>query len=216
MPDNWDGFDADTLDIRWQFLRVPLTDRDYSLTARKGFLRLYGGDGLGSRFRQSLIARRLTEMRACIQTTLVFSPEYFKQMAGLILYYDYDNYLYLHITQDEVYGKIVTVLQAENRKYTSPYGIVPVSGNGPVRLRIRVYDGLADFAWSTGAHWESLGEPLDASFLSDEACHEGWFTGTMVGMCCQDLTGSRLPADFDDFMMEEEDNGTDNAFLLGD
>ena len=37
------------------------------------------------------------------------------------------------------------------------------------------------------------------SFLSDEACAEGWFTGTMIGICCQDLTGFGKYADFDWF-----------------
>ena len=39
----------------------------------------------------------------------------------------------------------------------------------------------------------------DVSLLSDEACEEGWFTGTMCGICCQDLTGEGRYADFDWF-----------------
>ena len=46
-----------------------------------------------------------------------------------------------------------------------------------------------------------MGAELDASFLSDEACMEGWFTGAMAGLCCQDLTGNHLAADFDYFIM---------------
>ena len=202
LPDR-DGFDSGRLDIRWQFLRVPLTDHDYSLTVRPGCLRLYGGDGLGSRFKQSLVAQRLTEMRAEISVTLAFEPRYFKQMAGLILYYDYDNYLYLHMTRDEELGRVITLLKAENKRYTYPFGYLPIPGDGPVRLKTTIHDGNAAFAWSAGDGWRSLGEEIDASFLSDEACNEGWFTGTMVGLCCQDLTGSRLPADFDDFEMRE-------------
>ena len=40
--------------------------------------------------------------------------------------------------------------------------------------------------------------------LSDEAGKgEGAnFTGTMLGVCCQDLTGARRPADFDYFRYE--------------
>lgn len=50
-----------------------------------------------------------------------------------------------------------------------------------------------------------MGDELDASFLSDEACNEGWFTGTTAGLCCQDLTGSRLPADFDFLKMNVQE-----------
>ena len=33
-------------------------------------------------------------------------------------------------------------------------------------------------------------------YISDEACKEGWFTGAMVGICCQDLTGAMIESDF--------------------
>ena len=204
LPDK-DDFNSDTLDIRWQFLRVPLTDKDYSLKVRPGYLRLYGGDGLGSRFKQSFLAQRLTEMRAEMETAIEFEPQYFKQMSGLILYYDYDNYLYLHITRDEELGKVVTLLKAENKRYTSPYGYIPVPENCPIRLKITVRDGYAAFAWAADTQWHPMGDELDASFLSDEACNEGWFTGTMAGLCCQDLTGNRLPADFDFFEMNVQE-----------
>ena len=45
-----------------------------------------------------------------------FEPEVFKQMAGLILMYDTDNYLYLHVSYDEDIGKCITLLKAENKK----------------------------------------------------------------------------------------------------
>lgn len=194
-----DDFDSPELAIRWQTLRTPLTARDLSLTARPGHLRLYGGNGLGSRFTQSLIAQRVPENSAVMETCVAFEPRYFKQMAGLILYYDYDNYFYLHLTRDEELGKVITLLQAENKRYTSPGGYVPVPEDKPITLRMTMTDGYVTFQWRTDDAWHTLVENLDASFLSDEACNDGWFTGVMCGVCCQDLTGSRLPADFDYF-----------------
>lgn len=196
-----DDFDEPELDVRWQTLRTPLSEKSLSLTARPGHLRLYGGNGLGSRFEQSLIAQRLTEHSCVMETSVAFEPAYFKQLAGLILYYDCDNYLYLHITRDEELGKVVTLLQAENKRYTSPFGYLPVPVGKPIRLRMTMTDGDVTFAWAADGVWHELPETIDASFLSDEACNEGWFTGTMVGLCCQDLTGSRKHADFDDFRL---------------
>lgn len=196
-----DDFASSQLDIRWQTLRTPLFPRDMSLTACPGHLRLYGGNGLASRFTQSLIAQRVTENSATMETCVAFEPRYFKQMAGLILYYDYDNYFYLHLTRDEDKGKVVTLLRAENKHYTSPGGMVSVPENVPVYLRMTMTNGYVTFAWRTDTAWHTLAEGLDASFLSDEACQEGWFTGVMTGLCCQDLTGSRLPADFSYFEM---------------
>ena len=200
-----DDFNSPALRLPWQFLRVPLTERDYSLTEKSGFLRLYGGNGLGSRFKQSLIAQRLTEVNAVIETSLYFEPRYFKQMAGLILLYDNDNYLYLHVTLDEELGKVITLLKAENKKYASPFGYIPVPEHNPIKLRLVLNHGNVSFSWNTNAEWHSLGPETDASFLSDEACMEGWFTGTMVGLCCQDLTGFHQPADFDYFSMRVQD-----------
>ena len=200
-----DDFNSPVLRLPWQFLRLPLTERDYSLTEKPGFLRLYGGNGLGSRFKQSMIAQRLTEVNAVIETCVYFEPRYFKQMAGLILHYDNDNYLYLHVTRDEELGKVITLLKAENKKYTSPFGYIPVPENNPIKLRLVLNHGFASFSWNTNDEWHSLRPEIDASFLSDEACMEGWFTGTMAGLCCQDLTGFHLPADFDYFSMHVQD-----------
>ena len=51
----------------------------------------------------------------------------------------------------------------------------------------------------TDSDYLPIGETFDCSFLSDEACDEGWFSGAMVGICCQDLTGFGKYADFDWF-----------------
>ena len=194
-------FDKESISQNWQMLRVPLDETDLSLSACPGMLRLYGGNGLGSRFKQSLIAQRLTEHSAQVETSVAFEPAYFKQMAGLILYYDNDNYLYLHLTRDEELGKVITLLKAENKQYTSPFGYLPVPEKVPVQLRMTIRDGYVSFAWAANGEWRELEGTIDASFLSDEACTEGWFTGTMVGLCCQDLTASRQHADFAYFEM---------------
>jgi xylan 1,4-beta-xylosidase len=46
---------------------------------------------------------------------------------------------------------------------------------------------------------------FDASALSDEATAPGApnFAGAFVGMACQDLTGTAMPADFDYFEYRE-------------
>ncbi|MDD3336981.1 MAG: glycoside hydrolase family 43 protein [Eubacteriales bacterium] len=193
-----DEFDRTALDVCWQSLRVPLGPNCLTLAERPGWLRLYGQDGLGSRFTQSLIAQRLTEMNASAETRVVFEPRCFKQMAGLILWYDHDNYLYLHVTYDEELGKVVTLLKAENKRYTTLGGYIPIAEGQPIQLGFTLTDMRAQFFYSVdGAQKSPVGSEVDATFLSDEACTEGWFTGTMVGLCCQDLTGSRLHADFD-------------------
>ena len=195
-----DPFDAESLDSRWLFLRLPLDHTACTLTANPGHLRLYGGEGLGSRFRQSMVLQRVTERNGEIVTSISFEPGVFKQMAGLILWYDNENYIYLHLTYDEQLGKVVTLLTAENKTYAYPAGFIPVEAGQPVRLRMRLQDDDVFCAYAVGdGQWHAIGGAADATALSDEACAEGWFTGTMTGLCCQDLTGARQWADFDFF-----------------
>lgn len=195
-----DDFGAPALSLEYQSLRIPMTEEYLSLTARPGCLRMYGHSGLASKFSQSLIAVRLTEFDMDIRTKLEFEPAVFKQMAGLIVLYDTDNYLYLHLSHDEDCGKCITLLKAENKKYAYLTGYVPIPQGIPVELRAAVKNFFFTFSYRLeGGEWQELAADIDGSFLSDEACAEGWFTGTMTGLCCQDLTGFGQYADFDWF-----------------
>ncbi|RRJ64551.1 glycoside hydrolase family 43 protein [Paenibacillus oralis] len=203
-----DDFDSPQLDIRFQSLRIPLDETFYSLSARKGYLRLYGREGLGSKYRQSLIARRWQAFAFTATTCLEFEPTLFKQMAGLICLYDYQNYYYLHITHHEQVGRCLSILSAINNRYDEPVGYLPLPEDARrVHLRAAVNHGRLQFAYSASGEEEfiSIGPSFDASTLSDEACQEGWFTGAFVGICCQDLTGFGKAADFDYFEYREDE-----------
>lgn len=200
---NWDDFTAPVLDPDYQSLRIPMTEHYLSLTERPGYLRMYGRSGLSSKFSQTLIAKRLTEYDMDISTKLEFEPEVFKQMAGLILMYDTDNYLYLHVSRDEDCGKCITLLKAENKKYEYLTDYLPIYSGLPIYLKAAMRNGYITFSYRLeGGEWQVLAENVDGSFMSDEACTEGWFTGAMAGICCQDLTGFGKYADFDWFEMK--------------
>ena len=59
--------------------------------------------------------------------------------------------------------------------------------------------------------WTWLPELFDASLLSDEATLPGLpnFTGTFVGMACQDMAGTGRPADFRYFHYVEASGAPD-------
>lgn len=195
-----DDFDAPALHLEYQSLRIPMGERYLSLTQRPGWLRMYGRSGLASRFSQSLIARRVTEYHMDAETCVDFEPEVFKQMAGLILLYDTDNYLYLHLSHDEDVGKCITLLKAENRKYEYLTDYIPLETSRDVVLSLSLRGTQVQFSYGfRGEGQQAIGPCVNAGFLSDEACREGWFTGAMVGICCQDLTGFGKHADFDWF-----------------
>ena len=195
-----DDFNEPELNLDYQSLRVPMDNYHISLTERPGYLRMYGRSGLASKFAQTLIARRLTEYHMEASACMEFEPEVFKQMAGLILMYDTDNYLYLHVSHDEDVGKCITLLKAENKKYEYLTDYLPLSPEKPVYLKLAIGGCRAQFFYGyQEGKWEKAGPLVNAGFLSDEGCLEGCFTGTMIGICCQDLTGFGKAADFDWF-----------------
>ncbi|MCR5716800.1 MAG: glycoside hydrolase family 43 protein [Lachnospiraceae bacterium] len=204
-----DDFDSAALDLDYQSLRIPMGDTYCSLRARPGWLRMYGRSGLSSLFSQSLIARRMTSYRMEAETLLSFAPTSFKQMAGLILLYDTENYLYLHVSFDEDLGRCLQLLKYENKVVT--YLTEPLTlPEGDVVLHVAMRDGDAQFSYRVCAAPQGgelpltlIGPRIDASFLSDEACLQGWFSGAMIGLCAQDLTGAGIYADFDYFEVKD-------------
>lgn len=199
-----DDFSEKTLHRDYQSLRIPMDEHYISLSVRPGWLRMYGHSGLASKFSQTLIARRMTEYRMEASTCMEFEPEVFKQMAGMIFLYDTDNYLYLHVSWDEDVGKCITLLKAENKKYEYLTEYLPLKEDAAVYLKMKIEGHQVQFFYGySEEERREIGPLVNAGFLSDEACEEGWFTGAMIGICCQDLTGFGRYADFDYFEVRE-------------
>ncbi|MEG3165274.1 glycoside hydrolase family 43 protein [Sphingomonas sp. PB2P19] len=201
-------FDAATLPDAFQWLRTPYPAQLFSLTARPGHLRLYGRETIGSHFTQALIARRQQAFRFTAETRVDFEPRHFQQAAGLVCYYNSTKFHYLHVTVDDDGVRQLQVLSAipvaEGSSLLSPP--VPI-GPGPIALRAVVDHEVLRFAYRSDAKdWCWLPETFDSSILSDEATLPGLpnFTGSFVGMACQDLSGAGLPADFAYFRYEEQ------------
>jgi xylan 1,4-beta-xylosidase len=204
-----EDFDAQTLPVDFQWLRTPDADYLFSLSARKGHLRLFGRESIGSIFSQSLVARRQQAHCFSVSTVMAFEPDHFQQMAGLVCYYNSTKFHYLYVSRDTS-GKHLRVMSALPDQvmadaFTPP---IPIESGVPIELRVDVdYERLL-FAWRIGSgSWQWLPQVFDASILSDEATTPGLpnFTGAFVGMACQDLAGTAKPADFDWFEYRERD-----------
>lgn len=201
----WNGrFDSRKLDIHFQSLRQPITQDWLSLTARPGFLRLKGMEPTVSTFRQSLIARRVQSFDISVETTVEFEPATFQQMAGLIAYYDTENHYYLRISHDGKLGRnlnIVATDAATSCEILAEDITVPATGS--IHLRLTLRNTALQFEYAAGdGEWQKIGPILDGAVLSDDHSHLG-FTGAFVGLCCQDLSGGRLSADFSRFIYRE-------------
>jgi len=196
-----DDFDEPVLPTPYQWLRTPFPEELFSLTERPGHLRLFGGETIGSLFRQSLVARRQQDFCFTAETKLDFNPAHYQQAAGLVFYYNGSKFHYLHVTHDEALGRCVQVMSALPDKPQSDAFTAPIAiPQGSVHLRCDVdFERLIfSYRMENDAEWIRLDQLFDASILSDEASAPGLpnFTGAFVGMACQDMAGTRLPADF--------------------
>jgi xylan 1,4-beta-xylosidase len=200
-------FDGDTLPMPFQWLRSPDPDHLFSLRARKGYLRLYGRETIGSPFTQALVARRQQSHCYSASTRMEFEPEHFQQMAGLVCYYNSTKFHYLYVSRDgdATHLRVMSALpdQVMGDAFTAP---IAIDGGPSIELCVEVdYERLRFGYRAGGAAWQWLPQIFDASILSDEASAPGLpnFTGAFVGVACQDLAGTARPADFDWFEYRE-------------
>lgn len=196
-----DHFDERELGVPYFTLRVPASGDWLSLTERLGYLRLRGRESLFSWFRQSMVGRRLSHFRCVAETCVEFEPAHYNQMAGLTLYYDESDHFYLRVGYDEERGKHIGLITTRLGQYDEPdHAVVSAEGWTRCYLKVRVdYERVQFYCSPDGAEWQTVGPVLDLGQLSDEYEGKLGFTGTFIGLCAQDLSGTMKHADFDYF-----------------
>ena len=137
--------------IDFQWLRSPYPDELFTLSARRGYLRLYGRETIGSMFRQSLVARRQQAHCYSAITAMEFEPAHFQQAAGLVCYYNSAKFHYLHVSHDEEHGRHLRVMSCvpdlpQSDAFTAP---IPIPA-GRIELRVEVDFERLRFAYRIG------------------------------------------------------------------
>ncbi len=202
-PPARDDFDSKTLGLQYQTLRTALGETALSLTTRPGTLRLYGGPSFAAPNAQSLLVRRQQSWNYTAETKLEFEPENFRQMAGLICLHDTGNFLYLRVTHDNG-KKLIGIMVCDNNAYSYPIDDIPLPEHTPICLRVEVKTRELQFYYSCGTEaFSAIGPVFDTVALTDDHSILTGYTGAFVGLCCQDLTGERTPADFNYFDYSE-------------
>ena len=156
--------------------------------------------------RQSLVARRVTHFSCEVWTEMEFSPETFQQMAGLVIYYDALNFMYLHLTRDDGTGQnCLRLAIRSNGEFCEPIrgGFIPLGGTTHISLRAVKNVFSVRFSYSVdGREWNDVCGEIDGSNLCDEAYRAmglDGHTGVFAGMACTDLSGRGCHADFRSF-----------------
>ncbi|MBQ0138851.1 MAG: glycoside hydrolase family 43 protein [Kurthia sp.] len=184
--------------LDFQSLRQPMSAFS-NQTERPGYLRLIGKESLTSKFSQALVARRWENFHFEAETAVEFTPDNFQQFAGLVNYYNTENWTALDITQDEELGRVLNILSCDNGLFTRPLdSIVSLPEQGEVFLKVIVQANTYHYEYSVnGQKWTAIGSVFESYKLSDDYVRGGgFFTGAFVGMHCVDLNTLSLPADF--------------------
>ena len=211
IPD-LDDFDSEELGLQYYAPRImPSSFAD--VKARPGYVRIRGQESRCSLNKVSILARKLTSVYATVTTKMEFKPEVHQHSAGLIMYYDNMNYIYLRKYYSETLGQsALSVIHLENGEKTEFLNTrIPVD-ECPVYLRLKVEGRQSYFEWSyDGEVYNKIGKVFDTTKFSDEYCKYGEFTGTFVGLTCADRVKHKHYADFDFFNYEADEEKDVNS-----
>lgn len=188
-------FDTDKLEMEWNYIRYPVTN-NYSLMARKDFLRLTGSEQtIENRKSPTFVGRRLQDMYFTATTQLEFNPNKPNEEAGMILL---NNGSHFDILIKQSKGKRVLVSRLRFGASVIHESEESVLKPGPVKLMIKGDRSTFTFSYAQGKDTFKEIQKVDSKFLSSETA--GGFTGVFVGLY---VTGkgkvSTTSADYDWF-----------------
>jgi xylan 1,4-beta-xylosidase len=197
-----DDFEGPTIDKRFSTLRTPLGPDWARFDTRPGSLSLRGREALTSLFDVSLVVTQLQDFRATAETRVTFAPTHYSQSAGLVVFYDHRHFAFLRVYRSEsLRSTAVGILLVENghkRELVLDRTAIP---DGDVLLHARMDAGDLQFLYGQpDAPLAPIGPTLDATMMSDEMTRG--FTGTVVGIACQDGYRRDAVAHFDYFDLQ--------------
>lgn len=196
--EDFDHFNSNELGLQYYAPRHDPAEFS-DLTSRPGWLRMRGQQSLNSLDKVSLIARKLTSVHAQVTVKMEFEPEVYRHSAGLVMYYNNENYLYLRkYYSDTLHSCALSVTSADKGTVVQLAETrTPVPSSAPLWLRLTMEDKKIWFEWSADGDFSHIGSQYDVTRFSDEYC-DG-FTGAFVGIACVDEVFRSRWADFDYF-----------------
>ncbi len=187
-------FSEKKLGLEWNYIQLP-DYTNYSLDARKGFLRLKGSElTIGKKGSPTFVGRRLQNLYFSATTRVEFDPENENEEAGLILL---NNGSHFDIMICKSGGKRYLVAKLQFGSITYKSEKVELKP-GTVNLRITGHETTFTFSYAQGDNIYKDIETVDARFLSSETV--GRYTGVYVGLYATGNGKSSISnADFDWF-----------------
>ncbi|WP_035708385.1 glycoside hydrolase family 43 protein [Niveispirillum irakense] len=177
-----DDFDQPQMPLYWMTPRNPKGDW-YDLTSHKGMLTLRPTPvGLSDPANPAFWARRQQHMNASITTELDFTPQLAGERAGLAAVQSNDYWYRLTVEKGDS-GRVVRLAVRSGKQEPTDgrlIAMLPVTADGPLRLRITAKGELYDFhvAEADGV-WRPVLTNVDGTILSTKRA--GGFIGAMIG-----------------------------------
>lgn len=173
------------------------------ITVKDGELHVKGGASIMSKYFQALIARRQQSLSCDFETAMEFEPRHLNHVAGLLVYYNYDNNYYLKMTRSAE-GKFLAVSATVNKQLTDSQAVMLPEETECVCLKAKIREEELQFYYSFDCkNYCPIGDVLDMKNISDEHIEGNGFTGSMIGVNCCDLQGDGIAADFRYFDYKE-------------
>jgi alpha-N-arabinofuranosidase len=193
-------FDAEKPGLEWNYVRYPVPE-NYSLGARKGYLRLTGsGETIEDRKSPTFVGRRLQDMNFTATTQIEFEPATLNEEAGLILL---NNGAHFDLLIKRSGSKRVAIARLRFGSVIHDSKEI-VLKPGPVRLSIKGERTTFTFALAQGSDPVTEIAKVDSKFLSSETV--GGFTGVYVGLYATgNGKASTASADYDWFEYVKND-----------
>lgn len=178
-------------------------------TERPGYLRIHGENSFFSQINPAIMATRATALHYEVQTKVIFQPDHYSETAGVGLYYDANNWLYLHLTYSEKRGTILTVLQAKLGERIEYRNHCLSVKNDEIELKILYNHGSADLMYRQADEWVPFVTDIDVAYLSDEGVNGmpgeiGGFTGLFNFIGSVDAHQRDSYADFDYYVVTKK------------
>ena len=201
-----DDFDSGELG-NWYYSPRQMPSTFANVTERPGWLRIRGEESLASLNRTSLLTRKLTSVYATVTTKMELEPEVYQHSAGLTIYYDNMNNIFLRKYYSQTLGgSAISIVRLENGDKTEMLDTRVAVEDKPIYFRLNIEGRRTWFEWGyDGEEWTKIGPDFDTTTFSDEYCKYGEFTGTMVGIAVTDAALHERTADFDFFDYEADE-----------
>jgi xylan 1,4-beta-xylosidase len=182
--------------IPLEYMTLRRSYKTNGIEAVNGVLRIQGGCSVASKFQQGLLARPQQSFNCDFSTAMKFKPRHMNHMAGLLVYYNYDNFYHLRVSKDEN-GTLLNLTVVINNEMSDGEAIYLPDEVDLYYLKAEIREEEVKFYYSlNNENFHQVGEVQDMKNISDEHINGNGFTGSMLGVNCSDLQGDGVYADF--------------------